>query len=285
MPPINSRVGANARSPFAGCVILILALLVIVFLITFSTWGLFRLSNEIARFTDEKARPVPVATLDGHEAEINALAEKLEKFRQDLTGAEETRLELSPAELNLAIAAYEPFQELRQTFHVTAVEGDTLKLAVSLKLNGKPRLARADEPGVVASDPRFLNGTLIARPQLLGNEVALQVVDIQVPGATVPREFIEHMSPYRIADRYQKHPVIGPAMAKLTSVSTGDGRFTLIRKPGETPADRISDSQVDAAGNRFFLALGIGACVFLAFVAVIIFIGLRAKAAKERFNP
>lgn len=280
MTATDRALGANSRSPFAGCVILILAMLVMVFLVVFSTWGLFRQFNEIARFTGERAAPVPVAPLLDREAAINDLAEKLEKFRQDLAGSEETRLTLTPEELNLAIAAYEPFKELRQTFHVLAVEGDTLKIAISFKLNGKPRLARQDEPGVMASDPRFLNATLTAKPQLLGHEVVLQISGIAVPDATVPREFIEQMSPYRITERYQTDPVIGPLMAKLTSVETANGTVILTRTPGVIPADTISNSQFDLASSRFFKTLGIGACLFLIFVGSLVIIGLRAKARR-----
>lgn len=276
----NDPIGANARSPFAGCVILILALLVMVFLVVFSTWGLFRQFNEIEKFTGTSPKPVPLAKLEGNEAAINALAEKLEKFRQDLTGDGEVRLSLTPEEINLAIAAYEPFRELRETFHVTAVENGALKIAISFKMNGKPRIARSDEPGVTASDPRYLNATMTATPSLLGREVVLQISSIDVPGVAVPREFIEQMSPYRVTERYQTHKVIGPAMAKLTSVTSADGAVIFVRKPGESPADRISDSDVRTAAGRFFTALGIGACLFLLFVGIIIIIGLRAKAKR-----
>ena len=44
----------SARSPFAGCAILIAALAVMVFLIGFSVLTLFRQFNEIAKFTDTK---------------------------------------------------------------------------------------------------------------------------------------------------------------------------------------------------------------------------------------
>ncbi|MCF7733919.1 MAG: hypothetical protein K9N23_19685 [Akkermansiaceae bacterium] len=280
MTATDRFIGTDSRSPFAGCVILILAMLVMVFLVGFSTWGLFRQFNEIARFTSERAAPVPVAPLLDREVEINALAVKLEKFRQDLAAPGEARLALSAQELNLAIAAYHPFKELRQTFQVLAVEGDTLKIAISFKLNGKPRLATKDEPGIMASDPRYLNAILTAKPQLLGHEVVLQITDITVPNATVPREFIEQMSPYRITERYQTNPVMGPVMAKLTSVETANDTVILNHKPGETPADHISNSQLDLASSRFFKTLAIGACLFLTFVGLLVFIGLRARARK-----
>lgn len=278
MNPPTPSLSANSRSPFAGCVILIAAMAVMVFLLVFSTWGLFRQYNEIVKFTATTPTPVAVSPLEGHEPEINLLAEKLETFRQGLAGDQATQLTLTPADLNLAIAAYEPFTDLRQTFHVQAIEGDSLKIAISFKLNGKPRLARADEDGWMTTDPRYLNATLRAKPQLLGKEVVLQLTAIEVPGATVPVEFMEQMSPYRITERYLTHPLIGPLMAKLTAVAVTDGAVVLKRTPGEVPGDRISADQVDSASARLFKLLGVIASVFLLGVGILIFVGLRAKA-------
>jgi len=39
---------------------------------------------------------------------------------------------------------------------------------------------------------------------------------------------------------------------------------------------------VDSASNRFFLIIGVAACLFLVFAGVIIFIGLRAKRKDRR---
>lgn len=273
-------IGADSRSPFAGCAILIAAMGVMVFLLVFSTWGLFRQYNEIVKFTDSEPVPVPVSSLAELETAINPLAEKLEKFRQDLAGDTEAQLALTPAEINLAIAAYEPFVELRNTFRVLAIEGETLRIAISFKLNGKPRLARAGESGWMVSDPRYLNATLRAKPQLLGREVVLQLTAIEVPKAAVPVEFMEQMSPYRITERYLTHPLIGPLMGKLTAVAVTDGSLILKRTPGEMPGDRINAAQVDSASARLFKLLGLIACVFLTCVGILIFVGLRAKARK-----
>jgi hypothetical protein len=279
MPSAKDPTDASARSPFAGCAILIAALLVMVFLIGFSVFTLFRQFSEIAKFTAEAPRPVEVSMLENQEPALNALAERIEAFRQKLAGDEEATLALTPEEMNLAIAAYPPFKELRGTFRVLDSEQDTLRIAISFPLNGKPRLTRADESGWITSDPRFLNGTLVARPALLKREVVLLLKDLEVPGSTVPREFIEQMSPYRITERYLTHPELGPAMAKLTSVGVADGRLVLSRIPGETPADVITDAQVDRASSRFFTILGVAASLFLIFAGVVIFIGLRAKRA------
>ncbi len=277
MHPRESSHEPSARSPFAGCAILVTALLVMIFLVAFSVLTLFRQYNEIAKFTGEKPTQVDISQLDGQEPALNHLAVSLETFRQQLTGDGEAALSLTPDEMNLAIAAYEPFKELRGTFRVISADDGLLRITISFPLNGKPRLTREDEDGWITSDPRFLNGTLIARPALLKRELVLKLDNLEVPGASVPREFIEQMSPYRIAERYLTHPVLGPAMAQLTSVEVSDGNLRLFRKPGQTPADVISDGQVDSAGNRFFLILGGAACLFLVFAGIIIFIGLRAK--------
>lgn len=272
----------SARSPFAGCAILIIALMVMVFLIGFSVVTLFRQFNEIAKFTGEKPVPVAVSPMENQEPALNELAERLEKFRQELADGTETSLALSVDDLNLAIAAYEPLKELRGTFRVVEMDGKTLRIAISFELNGKPRLSRDGEPGVIASDSRYLNGTLIARPNLLKHEVILSLDGIEVEGAKVPPEFVDQMSPYRIAERYLKHPVIGPAMAKLTRIGVVDGKLLLTRNPKETPADTITREQVDSASARLFKTIGIAASIFLAFAGTIVFLGLRAKAAKAR---
>ncbi|MES2920956.1 MAG: hypothetical protein V4819_05400 [Verrucomicrobiota bacterium] len=271
----------SARSPFAGCAILIAALAVMVFLIGFSVLTLFRQFNEIAKFTDEKPVPIEVSSLENKEAQLNSLAERIEVFRQQLVGDTEASLALSADELNLVIAAYEPCKELRGTFRVVSIDGETLRIAISFPLNGKPRLARKEEPGWIASDSRYLNGTMVARPTLLKHEVVLSLDTIEVPGKRVAPEFVDQMSPYRITERYLADKVIGPAMARLTRVEVTGGKIVLTRKPGENPADMITDKQVDSASNRLFTVLGIAAAGFLAFAGIIVFIGMRAKARKR----
>lgn len=273
---------ASARSPFAGCAILIAAVAMMAFLIGFSIFALFRQFNEIAKFTSEKPVPIEVTSLDDKEPQLNQLAERLEKFRQDLSaeGNGEVSLALTADELNLAIAAYDAFRELKGTLRVTSIDGDTMRLAISFPLNGKPRFARDGEPGWIASDSRFLNGTLVARPNLLKKEIVLKIDSIEVPGASVPAEFVDQMSPYRLAERYLADPVLGPAMARLTRVGLADGKLVLTRNPEETPADMITDQQVDSASHRLFLALGLAATLFLVFAGIIVLIGLRAKGRR-----
>ena len=277
----KSSTDDSARSPFAGCAILIVALLVMIFLVGFSISTLFRQANEIAKFTSDKPVPIELTPLENRESSLNSLAERLETFRQALGGDSETSLSLSAEDMNLAIAAYESFKELRGTFRVLTMDDSSMRIAISYSMNGNPRFTRGDEKGWITSDARYLNATLVARPTLLKNEVVLKIDAIEVPGATVPEEFIGLMSPYRPAERYLTDAVLGPAMKRLTRVTLADGKLVLSRVPGEIPSDHITHEQVDAASSRLFTILGVLACVFLLFAGTVVFIGLRAKRMKD----
>ncbi len=270
----------STRSPFAGCAILIAALAVMVFLIGFSVVTLFRQFNEIAKFTDVKPTPIEVSSLENKELQLTELAQRIEAFRQALAGEEEATLELSVDDLNLGIATYEAFKELRGTFRVVSADTDGMRIAISFPLNGRPRFTRAGERSWITSDSRFLNGTMLAKPTLLKHEIVLKLDQIEVPGKRVAPEFIDQMSPYRVTERYLTDTDIGPAMAKLTEVSITEGKIRLTRRPGQNPVDLITNSQVDSASGRLFTTLGIAAVVFLAFAGFITFIGVRAKARK-----
>lgn len=109
-------------------------------------------------------------------------------------------------------------------------------------------------------------------------EVVLRIQDLAVPGAEVPREFIEQMSPYRITERYLTDPVLGPAMAKLTRVEVRDGAVWFTRVPGQEVKGSIDDKTVDASRNRLFTVLGVAASLFLMVAGIIVFVGLRARS-------
>jgi hypothetical protein len=280
MPDMKNQ-SVSEKSPYAGCAILIAALLVMLFLIGFSISVLFRQANEIAKFTDDKPAVVDVSPLEDREAELNRLAEKLEAFRLAVVDGESTTLELTAEEMNLAIAAYEPFRDLRGMLRIASISPEEIRLGISFQLNGKPRLSRDGEGGWITSDPRYLNGTMVAKPGLLNKEVVLQVSDIEVPGKTVAEGFLGQMSPYRIAERYAGKEGIGGVMAELTSVELGEGTLRFVKTAGVKPRDTITNAQVDSASQRLFKFFAVAACLFLLFVAVVIFVGIRLKKRRE----
>lgn len=269
----------SARSPLAGCLILVLAVMVMVFLVGFSVYTLFRQYAEIEKFTSDEPVPLEISVMEEREPELNRLAERLEGFRQELLVEKETEsvLVLDAEELNLAIAAYAPLKELRGTFRVLELNDGLMRIGISFPLNGRPRLAKDDEEGWIKSDMRFLNGVMVARPILSTGEIVMMIDRIEVPGAAVPPEFVMQMSPYRITERYTTDELLGPAMKRLTFVEVADGRLVMRRTPGEIAAGEITVDQVGKATNRLFTFFGIGASVFLVLVGLVIFVGLRSK--------
>ncbi len=256
-------------------------LLVLVFLISFSVFVLFRQFNEIAKFTEEKPVKLQVELVENREAELNALAEKIERFRIAVTDGKSATLELNANELNLAIATYDAFKDLRGDLRISEITNEHIKFDISFELNGKPRLGKKGESGLVTSDPRYLNGVMTAKPALLNKEVVLRVQDIDASKATVPPDFIQGFSPYRIASNYVGDNGIGKVMSEITNVELGDGVIRFVKEEGKIPKDTFTNKQVDQSGQRLFKFLGIAASIFLFFVAIIIFVGVRAAKRRQ----
>ncbi len=277
----SDQTEVGQKSPFAGCAILIAALAVMMFLVGFSIFALFRQFGEISKFTSEKPQDVAIVSLEDREPELNQLAEKLETFRLAVSDGKSAVLELNAGEMNLAISAYESFKDLRGTLEVLEITQQNMRFRISFQLNGKPRMSKEGETGLMSSDPRYLNGTLIATPGLLQKEVVLQISDIDVPDATVPKEFVQQMSPYRIAERYIGSEGIGKTMAGLTSVSLGDGVVRFVKEEGVVPRDTITDAEVDSGTRKIFTVFGIAASGFLLFVGIVLFVGIRLKKSRS----
>lgn len=272
----------SERSPFAGCLILVVALGVMGFLVFFSVSSLFRQFEEIEKFTDDEPGVVEVVGEGEFMEERQELGRKLAEFEEVLGDEELTvGLELDVDELNLAIAGYSHFEELRGTLWVESITPEAMHLSISFPLNGKPRIAREGEGGWITSDQRYLNGVLVVVPELQGGEVVLRVEEIRVPGREVPEGFLGQFSPYRIFERYVGEGGIGEAMAGLTGVELGDGYVRLVREAGVVPADTLSDADVERAGNRLLTVLGVVAVLFLMLAGVLLFVGMRIQKRRE----
>ena len=106
-----------AHSPFAGCTIIIAAAVMMLFLVGFTIWSLFKVDSEISKFTENTQIVTPVLDPTNYEDEFNDLSRRLDGFRAAVLGKESAELILSAQDLNLCIAAHTQFQELRETFY------------------------------------------------------------------------------------------------------------------------------------------------------------------------
>ena len=243
---------------------MIVALCSLGFLVSFGVWNLFKLDRELSKFTEPEARPTPVPDLGANAAAINVLNSKIETFKTDQGNKRDASITLTPEEINLAIAAFDQFEELRKTFSVKSIKKDQIDFDISFPLRGSP----------TKGDFRYLNGTMIATPELAGGEIILIVDRVDVPGKSVPDGFLGQLSPYRVTERYLEEETLGPWMKRLTGLSLAEGTLTLTIKTESEPPG----AQPKKVGPGHLIRAGVllGA-VLLGLIAVTILASKRGK--------
>ncbi|MGE9267694.1 MAG: hypothetical protein ACQKBY_06325 [Verrucomicrobiales bacterium] len=258
------------RSPFAGCLIIGLAVALVLGLAGFAWWTVQRQSQEISKFTETEAKPVPLPEIAERAGEINTLVAKIQHFSHEVTKGRPARLELSTAELNLSIAAFEAFQQLRHTFHIESIKDGTMSADISFQLGSAPFSDRENH----------LNARMIAQPVLNNGHIYLEISELTPNTGSVPAPFLEHLSPYRITEIYQEHPEIGPVMTALTSLETGDEQVTFVFDPEASPPSSEQEATEVAKQARNLMAL-VAIILILSMILLFLLLAKRRKARKN----
>jgi hypothetical protein len=266
-----SPENAPARSPFAGCLIMLILASVAIFLISVSAYSLIQQNKEIDKFTAATPMPLTPPVIEGKEAELNDLHARLQRFRDGLISRPEetTSIELTVSDLNYALATMTPLQDYKPYFSVKEIRDGAVIADHTRPMNGMPG----------SGEKRYLNAEVALKPVLAEKMLVFQVAELTVPGKSVPREFIAQIPPYRLGLEMQKDSVLGPVLEKLTAMEAKTGKLILRRMPGEVSQATVSDQQVDSAFTRILRVL---VCGFLLIAGLGLFFGLRAKAKKER---
>ena len=257
----------EAQNPGAGCIIMIVALTSVAFLIGFGVWSLFKQHREITKFTGTSPQEIALPDLESNASAMIQLNAALETFRTEAGNKRAATLRLSPEDINLALAAFEDFGELRRTFSVKKITKEELHIEISFRMRGSP---------LNSDDYRYLNGTMITQPELSGGEIFFNVDRIEVPGKTVPDGFVGVFSPYRPAQIYLANEEgVGPWMRQLTSLTLEEGFLTLSIEPSELPPE---SEPAEIQFGHILRAVILLTVVVLAFVATAIFAFKKGRA-------
>jgi hypothetical protein len=266
-----SPENAPARSPFAGCLIMMILAAVAVFLISVSAYSLLRQNKEIDQFTSSAPAKLPEITIEGREATLNDLHARLQRFRDAIVSQanQEVSIELSADDINHMLATMAPLREYRGNFFIKEIRDGFILADHTRPMNGMPGSGKM----------RYLNAEITLKPVLAEKTLVFQVADLKVPEKTVPREFIAQIPPYRLGVDLPQDSVMGPVLQQLTAMEAKPGKLELRRRSGDAPPSSVSNQQVESAFLRIVRVL---ICGFLLIVGLGLFFALRAKGKKER---
>ncbi|MDP0492444.1 MAG: hypothetical protein Q7Q71_15465 [Verrucomicrobiota bacterium JB023] len=222
----QNRPRTQSHSPFAGCSIIIVAIVMMVFLVGFTIWSLFKVDAAITEFTQDEAVQTIVPDPAQYEKEFNDLSRRLEGFASNLSLGKKAELELTPLDLNLAIASYDRFKALRHTFSVAEIKEDEVAITIAYQLGSRP---------LGEGKPRYLNGTMYGVPRLDTGHILLDLSRIDSLKGEVPEQFVAQLSDHQITAPYLEDKTIGPYLKQLTRLELTPGALIVEADPATAP--------------------------------------------------
>lgn len=259
------------HSPFAGCTIIGAAGVVMVFLVGFTIWSLLRVTDAMESFTQETAAPTPILDPAKHETAFNDLARRLDGFQASILAGDPAELALSALDINLAIAAHEPFKDLRSTFYVQSITERELTVQISYPINGKP---------LGDGGNRYLNGTFYGVPVLDSGHLLVEMRTIDSLKGDVPDQFVAHLSDHQITAPYLEDPVLGPLMKKLTGVKMAQDALILTADPAKETPGKQALTRDEFEKTKVIALVSLGSV--MAIISLFLFIFLNRKDSKTK---
>jgi len=185
-------------------------------------WTLYGQLKEIRKFADTEARPVVPAQPAGEA--LTELRAMINKFGEAVGRGEKAVLRLTVDELNALLAAEEEARPMRENAKVESI-GDSVKLRVSLALNGVP----------FSGERLYINGFAEISPVVdKDNGIKLRISTLTVPRKTVPDSFLSHYKEHGHLDtllmdpvRTSRNPALMEVIKKLTAVRLEPGAAVL----------------------------------------------------------
>jgi hypothetical protein len=275
------------RSPFAGCLILIVMAIVVLVLVASAGYSVKKQTDAYKTFTEEDPKPAPVADLKNHESELNSLMNRIRHFDHELENDRPAELALSPREVNFAIAHFEILRNFRGQLSVEKITDTEISGIIHYPFNSTKKLPGfvRDTLNIEARDNN-LNGTFTGSPLLTDGKFILNLKEITPNKGEVPEELFSNISRSLISGELEKQlkddpknpPALLTKLKKLTSLTLTDGNLVLGYSPDATPPSVQEESDAMATKAKQLVALG--AVIFI--LTMILFFILLSRRQKNK---
>lgn len=276
------------RSPFAGCLILIVMAVVVLVLIASAGYSVKKQTDAYKTFTEEEAKPAPIADLTNHEPELNSLMNRLRHFDHEIKNKRAAEIALSPQDINFAFAHFEVFKNFRGQLSFDKITDSEISGIIHYPFRSTSELPEfVRGPLNIEARDNNLNGTFTGTPLLTDGKLILNMTKIDSSVGEVPEEWFAGISRFLISgeleqkleDDPENPPVLLTKLKKLTSLTLKDGNLVLGFSPDATPPSVKEESNAMATKAKQLVALG--AVIFiLSMILLFILLSRRQKAKR-----
>lgn len=289
-PTPESRNSQDApRSPFAGCLILVVMGIVVLILITTTVYTLKKQTQAYQTFTEEEAKPAQVINPADFQNEFNSLVSRLRHFEHEVKNNRRAEIALTPRDLNLAIAHFDILADLRGQFFIAEISDQEISGTLHLPFSSNRKLPSfVRTPLKIPLRDNNLNGTFTGTPLLTDGKLILNLTEITPSRGEMPDDFFSNISRVLVSGQLEKAveddpenpPDLLKTLRKLTSLSLRDGTLIFTHTPGATPPSVKEQADAMATKAKQFIALG--AVIFiLTMILLFLLLSRRQKAKRE----
>ncbi|MBK1790437.1 hypothetical protein [Persicirhabdus sediminis] len=258
-------------SPMAGCWILIVVACVFIGVIGFSAWMFGRVQFAITSFTQPEPVELVVESLDGKQAELTALTSQLNDFKSKIEAKQASQLEISAAQMNIAIASYPLLEGNRGMLQVEKIADGFIQARVSYPMKSADSFSemlgqslRGEEGNL-----RYLNGTLFIVPELMDGGPFPRVDKIASDTETEVTNQFREMIAQTLLYGWNENPQLQPVFDNVTEVKIADDKLVLSYQP-DAPRQLAVDNSENGVMGVIVKVVGIICVLFLAFAAFVI---------------
>ncbi len=248
-------------SPFAGCIIVCIILLLLAGIVGYSSWSYYQVKDTIAGFTEENAKELEILSTSENSEPQKALTNKLSNFGQRITKRQKSSLTLNATELNLAVASYDVLKPNRGKIFIQSISEKGIEAEVSYPVKS----------GFKSDNMRSLNGSVTILPELVDGSLFPTVISVKTPKKDdIPQEFKKFISESMLYP-LRNDPEIGDLFKRLSSVEIVGNSISLETDPTHK-SDAVLPDDTSPIINRFMKGFAIVAVIFLLIVSVILFL-------------